>query len=48
MIFASYQGIPEENFILRLEQIYKILNCVDRLNASFICFPEGFLTYYFN
>lgn len=48
MICIAYQGTPEKNIELRHKQIHQILIKADELGADFICFPEGFLTGYYN
>ena len=48
MICAIYQNAPEINVDLRYKQIHQVLTQVDALNADFICFPEGFLTGYYD
>lgn len=45
---AAYQGLPESTIKLRYEQICRILSNADANDVDIICFPEGFLTGYYD
>jgi predicted amidohydrolase len=45
---AAYQGTPAETLSLRYQQIHAILSQADAQTIDIICFPEGFLTGYYD
>lgn len=45
---AAYQATPAETFELRYKQIHTILSDADKHSIDIICFPEGFLTGYYD
>jgi predicted amidohydrolase/GNAT superfamily N-acetyltransferase len=44
---SAYQAAPKTDFLERKQQIHEILSKADNSNIDFICFPEGFLTGYY-
>ena len=48
MLCAIYQNAPNISLALRYKQINEVLAKADRVNVDFICFPEGFLTGYYD
>ncbi len=45
---AAFQTYPKSQIEQRYAQIHNILSKADALNIDFICFPEGFLTGYYD